>query len=294
MINSMTGFARADGAVGAYFWSWEIKSVNAKGLDLRCRLAPGTDMLEAAVRDRIAAKIKRGAVTANLTLARHGGTEQLVINESALEQVLALRERFAGRVESGPPRLESLLAVRGVVESVEARDGEAALAERDAALLATLDEALDRLVAMRRAEGGRLAALLREQTESVGRLAATARGLSAAQPERLRQRLLESLKLLADSRPPLPEERLAQEVALLAARADIREEIDRLGAHCEAVNEALAKGGVAGRRLDFLSQELNREANTLCSKAGDVELTRIGLDLKTAIDQFREQVQNVE
>ncbi len=294
MINSMTGFARAEGSLGAYSWSWEVKSVNAKGLDLRCRLAPGTDMLEGAVRDRIAAKLKRGAITANLALTRVGGAEQLMINEAALEQVLALQERLAGRVEAGLPRLEGLLAVRGLVEAVEARDGEAVAGERDKAILAPLDETLARLVAMRRSEGQRLALVLREQAEAVRTLAAGAREMSAAQPEKLRQRLLEALKLLADQRPPLPEERIAQEVAMLAARADVREEIDRLQAHCEAVLEALAKGGVAGRRLDFLSQELNREANTLCSKSSDVELTRVGLDLKTAIDQFREQVQNVE
>jgi uncharacterized protein (TIGR00255 family) len=290
----MTGFARAEGQMGVYGWSWELKSVNAKGLDMRVRLPPGMDALEGPVRERIAAKLKRGNVSATLTVARAPGTERVVVNEAALEAMLALPAKYAGRIDPAPPRLDALLAVRGIVEVVEAPDSEEERNRRDAAILATIEAALERLGAARRAEGARLAALLHGQLDEIGRLVAAAQGSAGARPEKLRARLEEQLKQLLESRPPLPEDRLAQEAALLATRGDVREELDRLRAHCAAAAEMLAKPGAVGRQLDFLAQEFNREANTLCSKSADVELTRIGLDLKAAIDQFREQIQNVE
>jgi uncharacterized protein (TIGR00255 family) len=293
-VSSMTGFARAEGQMGVYGWSWELKSVNAKGLDMRVRLAPGLDSLEGPVRDRIAAKVKRGNVTASLTVARAPGSERVVVNEAALEAMLALPAKYAGRIDPAPPRLDALLAVRGIVEVVEAPDTEEERNRRSAAMLATLDEALTRLAAARRNEGGRLATLLTGHLAEIRRLVDAAGNAAGARPEKLRAKLEEQLKQILDSRPPLPEDRLAQEAALLATRGDIREEIDRLRAHCEAAAETLAKPGAVGRQLDFLAQEFNREANTLCSKSADVELTRVGLELKTTIDQFREQIQNVE
>ncbi|MCW5772227.1 MAG: YicC family protein [Rhodospirillaceae bacterium] len=290
----MTGFARAEGQMGVYGWSWELKSVNAKGLDMRVRLPPGTDALEGPVRDRIAAKLKRGNVTASLTLARAPGSERVIVNEAALDAMLALPAKYAGRIDPAPPRLDALLAVRGIVEVVEAPEDDEARAERNTAILATLDEALDRLGETRRGEGARLAALLHGQIGEIGRLIEGAEAMASARPEKLRVRLEEQLRQLLEGSPPMPEERLAQEVALLAARGDIREELDRLRAHCAAAAEALAKPGAIGRRLDFLAQEFNREANTLCSKSSDVDLTRLGIELKTVIDQFREQIQNVE
>jgi len=290
----MTGFARAEGQMGVYGWSWELKSVNAKGLDMRVRLPPGLDSLEGPVRDRIAAKLKRGNVTASLTVARAPGSERVVVNEAALEAMLALPAKYAGRIDPAPPRLDVLLAVRGIVEVVEAPDTEDERNKRSAAMLATLEQAIERLGAARRNEGGRLAQLLQGHVAEVRRLVDAAANAAGARPEKLRAKLEEQLKALLESRPPLNEDRLAQEAALLATRGDIREEIDRLRAHCEAATETLAKPGAVGRQLDFLAQEFNREANTLCSKSADVELTRIGLDLKTTIDQFREQIQNVE
>jgi uncharacterized protein (TIGR00255 family) len=290
----MTGFARAEGQMGVYGWSWELKSVNAKGLDMRVRLPPGMDPLEGPVRERIAARVKRGNVTAALTVARAPGSERVVVNEAALEAMLALPAKYAGRIDPAPPRLDALLAVRGIVEVVEAPDTEDERNRRDAAILETLDAGLERLAAARRGEGLRLAALLEAHLVEIKRLVEAAKNSAGARPERLRARLEEQLKQLLESRPPLPEDRLAQEAALLATRGDIREELDRLAAHGEAAAETLAKPGVVGRQLDFLAQELNREANTLCSKSADVELTRLGLDLKAAIDQFREQIQNVE
>jgi len=293
-VSSMTGFARAEGQMGVYGWSWELKSVNAKGLDMRVRLPPGLDALEGPVRDRIAAKAKRGNLTASLTVARAPGSERIVVNEAALEAMLGLPAKYKGRIDPAPPRLDALLAVRGIVEVVEAPDTEDERNRRSAAMLATLEDALERLAAARRNEGARLAALLSGQVAEIARLVAAAAASAGARPEKLRARLDEQLKQLLESRPPLPEERLAQEAALLATRGDVREELDRLRAHIDAATEMLAQPGALGRRLDFLAQEFNREANTLCSKSADVELTRIGLDLKTAIDQFREQIQNVE
>jgi uncharacterized protein (TIGR00255 family) len=208
--------------------------------------------------------------------------------------MLALPAKYAGRIDPAPPRLDALLAVRGIVEVVEAPDTEEERNRRSAAMLATLDEALTRLAAARRNEGGRLATLLSGHLGEIRRLVDAAANAAGARPEKLRAKLEEQLKQILDSRPPLNEERLAQEAALLATRGDIREEIDRLRAHCEAAAETLAKPGAVGRQLDFLAQEFNREANTLCSKSADVELTRVGLELKTTIDQFREQIQNVE
>jgi len=293
-VSSMTGFARAEGQMGVWGWSWELKSVNAKGLDMRVRLAPGIDALEGPVRDRIAAKVKRGNVTASLTVTRAPGGERVVVNEAALEAMLALPAKYAGRVDAAPPRLDMLLAVRGIVEVVEAPDTEEERNRRSAAMLATLEAALGKLTQSRRNEGARLDALLAGHIAEIRRLVEAAQGSAGARPEKLKTRFEEQLKLLLDVRAPLAEDRLAQEVALLVSRGDVREELDRLRAHCEAAVEMLAGAGAIGRKLDFLAQEFNREANTLCSKSADVELTRLGLDLKATIDQFREQVQNVE
>ena len=293
-VSSMTGFARAEGQMGVYGWSWELKSVNAKGLDMRVRLPPGLDSLEGPVRDRIAAKLKRGNVTASLTVARAPGSERVVVNEAALEAMLALPAKYAGRIDPPPPRLDVLLAVRGIVEVVEAPDTEDERNKRSAAMLATLEQAIERLGAARRNEGGRLAQLLQGHVAEVRRLVDAAANAAGARPEKLRAKLEEQLKALLESRPPLNEDRLAQEAALLATRGDIREEIDRLQAHVEAARTLLAEGGPVGRRLDFLAQEFNREVNTLCAKAGDRSLTAIGLELKAVVDQLREQIQNLE
>jgi uncharacterized protein (TIGR00255 family) len=290
----MTGFARAEGQMGVYGWSWELKSVNAKGLDMRVRLPAGLDALEGPVRDRIAAKAKRGNVTASLTVARAPGSERIVVNEAALEAMLALPAKYRGRIDSALPRLETLLGVRGIVEVVEAPDTEDERNRRIAAMLGTLEEALERLAASRRNEGARLAALLADQVAEITRLVAAAGASAGARPEKLRARLDEQLKQLLESRPPLPEERLAQEAALLATRGDVREELDRLRAHIEAATEMLAQPGAIGRRLDFLAQEFNREVNTLCAKSNDRTLTATGLEMKAVVDQLREQIQNLE
>ncbi len=294
-IASMTGFARAEGSQGGVSWAWELKSVNSKSLDLRLRLPPGFDYLEPALRTSLGQRIKRGAIAATLTITREAGAGGgLRINRAALDQILALAEELTGKIEAAPPRLDGLLALRGVLES----GGEEETAEERETLapvfIAGWENALANLIAMRAAEGARLETVLRERLAEMTSLAAAAEASAAAQPAAIRARLRALVAALLEASPVLPEERLAQEAALLVARADIREELDRLAAHLAAAQDLLREGVAIGRRFDFLCQEFHREANTLCSKSADVELTRIGLALKVAIEQLREQVQNVE
>ena len=291
-IASMTGFARTQGDEAGVSWAWELKSVNGKSLDLRLRLAQGFDVLEPRLRATLAQRFRRGNFSAALSVTRTAPAAMRV-NRDALAQLVALINELAGELDAAPPRLDGLLALRGVVETIE-DDKETVIEQRRSAVLAGWETALDRLGAARSEEGARLALLLQEQLDETAALVGAAQDCAAAQPEVIRERLKATLNSLADFVPALPEERIAQEVALLAARADVREELGRLRAHFEQAQDLLRKGEAVGRRLDFLCQELNREANTLCSKSADIELTRIGLSLKAVIEQFREQVQNIE
>jgi uncharacterized protein (TIGR00255 family) len=293
-IASMTGFARAEGHAEGLSWVWEAKSVNAKALDMRFRLPPGFDALELPLRASIAQRLKRGNVTAALQLSRVANGGAVRLNREALAAVLAIAREVAAEIDTQPPRLDGLLAIKGVIESGEDGEDEAARDRRDAALLKSWEEALRRLADVRGAEGGRLATVLAARLGEIAELVAAAESSAAAQPETLRAQLKAQMKELLETAPSLPEERLAQEAALLIAKADVREELDRLVAHIAAARALLDEGGAVGRRFDFLCQELNREANTLCSKSADLELTRIGLALKAAIEQLREQVQNIE
>lgn len=294
-LSSMTGFARVEGRTGDWAWSWEARSVNGKGLDIRLRIPPGFESIEVPARQRAAQRLRRGNVTLNLVATRIQGQAAWKINVEVLEQVLAFLPELRRRVhDAAPPSLDGILGLRGVLESVEGQ----AVAGPDAALQAALTDGLDRtlaaMVAMRRDEGGRLAVMLAGQLDDIEALCRQAGGLAATQPAALRDRLLEQVRALIDGSPPLPEERIVQEVALLAAKADVREELDRLNAHIEAARVLVAAAEPVGRKFDFLCQEFNRESNTLCSKSTLVPLTRIGLDLKAAIEQMREQVQNIE
>lgn len=273
-------------------WVWEIKSVNGRALDLRLRLAPGFDALEPELRAALAQRFRRGNFSANLAVTRTT-PPALRVNREALSQLVTLINELSGEIEAAPPRLDGLLALRGVVETVEDEDETVIEARRDA-VLAGWNAALDRLADARAEEGARIAALLGSQLDEMAALVTAAADCAAAQPAAIRERLRTVLTSVADLMPSMPEERVAQEVALLAARSDIREEIERLRAHLEQAGELLQQGEAVGRRLDFLCQELNREANTLCSKSADIELTRIGLSLKAVVEQFREQVQNIE
>ncbi len=291
-VASMTGFARAQGEAHGTSWVWEVKSVNGRALDLRLRLGPGFDALEPELRAALAQRFRRGNFSGNLSVTRTAPAA-LRINREALAQLVALINELTGEIEAAPPRLDGLLALRGVVETVE-DEAEAVVEARRGAVLAGWTTALDQLAKARVAEGSRIALLLESQLDEMAALVTAAGSCAAAQPAAIRERLRTVLAGLADQMSSMPEERVAQEVALLAARSDIREELERLRAHLEQAGELLREGDAVGRRLDFLCQELNREANTLCSKSADIALTRAGLALKAVIEQFREQVQNIE
>ena len=291
-VASMTGFARVEGEAAGVSWAWELKSVNGRSLDLRLRLPPGYDGLEPTLRGALTGRLRRGSINANLTVNRLT-PPTIRINREMLGRVLTLIGELSAEVEAAPPRLDGLIGLRGVIETVE-DEPEDVIEARRAALIEAWREVLDRLVAARGEEGARLDAVLRGQLAELAELVAAASACAAAQPEALRARLQQSLAALGDLVPGMPQDRVAQELALLVSRGDIREELDRLRAHIAQAGELLAKGEGIGRQLDFLCQELNREANTLCSKSADIELTRIGLSLKVAVEQFREQVQNLE
>ena len=291
-VSSMTGFARAEGEADGISWIWELKSVNSRSLDLRLRLPPGFDPLEAQLRASLARRCRRGNIAATLAITRLA-PPAIRINRAVLAQIVALLGELAGDIEAAPPRLDGLIGLRGVIETVE-DDPESVVEARRAAVVGGWAVALDRLALARAEEGARLSAVLSAQRAELAGLVEAAAGCAAAQPEAIRARLLTLLGELSDLAPTMPQERVAQEVAMLVTRSDIREELDRLRAHIAQAGELLERGESVGRQLDFLCQELNREANTLCSKSADIELTRIGLALKAAVEQFREQVQNLE
>jgi uncharacterized protein (TIGR00255 family) len=293
-VASMTGFARREGGDDTVTWTWEAKSVNAKGLDVRVRLPTGLDALEPKVRTAAQAHLARGNLSVNLNIDRGSRPMTLQVNRDLLDQLLDVAAELQGRIDAAPPRVDGLLNVRGVLETVETPEGDDVRASREAAMAADLDALLAELAAVRRDEGARMKAAVLAHLDEIARLAAEARTTAEAQPEALRERMRRQVAELLDAEVGVPEDRLAQEAAILANKSDVREELDRLDAHEAAAREMLDGGGVIGRKLDFLCQEFNREANTLCSKAQDVALTRIGLALKNSVEQLREQVQNIE
>lgn len=289
----MTGFARSEGSAGGLVWAWELRSVNGRGLDLRYRLPPGWDPLEPALREAAVKALKRGNVTANLTVKRESEA-RLSLDSVALEQALAIAMDLHRRMPGSPvPRAESLLSLPGVLRAaaVDPADERAAAAN---AVQQGFAEALGRLVTSRQAEGARLAATLNTLLDEIAALRTRAAHEAADQPAAQRARVMENLTALLREAPSLPQERIAQEVALLAARSDVREELDRLDSHIAAAHALMSEAVNVGRRLDFLMQEFNREANTLCSKSASAALTATGLKLKAVIEQLREQVQNIE
>jgi uncharacterized protein (TIGR00255 family) len=291
---SMTGFADAQGAFDTLRWRWEVRSVNGRSLDLRLRIPPGMDGMEAAARVLAGERFRRGNLQATLTLESLDGARGLRIDPTALAEAVKIATEIAAQTGLAPARVDGLLALKGVIVQEEplAAD-EPARAARDAAVLESLSLVLDSLARARAIEGAKLTEVLKRTAEEIGRLIEDARKLAAVQPGAIRDRLGAQLAELLQAAEPA-DDRVAQEIALLAARADVREELDRLHAHMEEAHTLIASDEPVGRKLDFLSQELHREANTLCSKSADIALTRIGLALKAAIDQFREQAQNVE
>lgn len=293
-LSSMTGFARGHGIAGAYAWSWEIKSVNAKGLDLRFRLPTGWDAIEVPARTRGAEKLSRGTVYANLAVERKGVQPTVKVNEPVLGAVLATLKTLSGKVEAAPPSLDGILSLKGVIEVTEEDEREEDHHNAEAAILAGFEEALAALVSMRRAEGATLGRLLSTRLDEIAALTARAEKAPGRKPEAIKARLAEQVATLLSASQRFDSDRLHQEAVLLAAKADIREELDRLASHVVQAKKLLADGGAVGRKLDFLAQELHRESNTLTAKANDVDLTNIGLELKSVVEQFREQVQNLE
>ena len=293
-LTSMTGFARAHGISGSYAWAWELKSVNGKGLDLRLRMPSGWDAIEAPVRARAAERLARGSIQAALTVDRSGVAPVVRINAGVLDAILTTLRQLAPRIDAGPPSLDGLLSLKGVMEVSDLEENEDERRAADTAAIAGFGEAVAALSEMRQSEGAALARILTSRLDEIAALAQRAEQAPGRRVEAIRARLAEQVAALLAQSDRFDPDRLHQEAILLATKADVREELDRLAAHVAQARQLIAGSGAVGRRLDFLAQELNREANTLCAKANDVELTNIGLELKAAVEQFREQVQNVE
>lgn len=293
-LQSMTGFARARGDFEGAVLSWELRSVNGKGLEVRLRLPPGHERLEQAARQSVQRRFARGNIQATLAISTGGKLVQPVVNEAFLLDLTELARRLEKQFGCAPPSADGLLALRGVLEVPESVFDEEQRALLDAELLRVLDAALVSLGESRRAEGDALGAVLAGHVDAIEALVRRAEADPAREPSVIRARLAEQVRLLMDAAPALDEARLHQEAAFLATKADIREEIDRLTTHVASARALLAEGGPVGRKLDFLSQEFNRESNTLCSKSNAGSVTAIGLELKAVVDQFREQVQNLE
>lgn len=290
----MTGFSRASGASDGLFWQWEIKSVNGKALDVRCRLPTGFEALEPPLRGILNQAFKRGNLQVSLSVSGALTAETVRLNSAVLDQLVAAGELLRNRIGGEPLRADVLLSLRGVLDVTPKPEDDAEIEARNSAMLASLGEAVTSLAAARAEEGARLEAVVASQIRRIRELVAAARANPSRSTEATRSRLKEQVARLMDTGTSFDPDRLHQEAVLLATRADIEEELDRLQSHVEAAEALLASREAVGRKFDFLAQEFNREANTLCSKAADRTMTAIGLDLKTAIDQMREQIQNIE
>jgi uncharacterized protein (TIGR00255 family) len=293
-LQSMTVFARATGELDGAAIAWEMRSVNGKGLDIRLKLPPGFERIEMPARQAAQKRFSRGNIQATLTFARVGLATQPVVNEEFLKDIAALAKRLQSQFGCAPATADGLLALRGVLDVPETIDAPETLEAIDAAILAVLERALDGLAASREGEGAALQVLLAGHLDAIEALTLKAEADTSREPAIIRERIAAQVRLLMDAAPQLDEQRLHMEAAFLATKADIREEIDRLKTHVASGRALLATGTAAGRKLDFLSQEFNRESNTLCSKSNAASVTAIGLELKAVVDQFREQVQNLE
>jgi uncharacterized protein (TIGR00255 family) len=293
-LSSMTGFARSHGSSGPYAFEWELKSVNAKGFDLRMRLPPGWDDLEAFAKKRAAEVLSRGTVYANLNVKRASAVSTVRINEEVLASIVKVAGELAGRIDAVAPSIDGLLSIKGVIEVAEPDSNEAEDKAAKAAAAGAFDQALLDLVEMRQREGVTLGQILSQRMEEIERLARKAEAAPGRKPEAIKARLAEQIAALLETSDRFDPDRLNQEALLIAAKADIREELDRIGSHISQARDLISKGGPVGRRLDFLAQEFNREVNTCCSKPNDLELTNTGLEMKNVVEQFREQVQNLE
>jgi uncharacterized protein (TIGR00255 family) len=293
-LSSMTGFARSQGASGPYAFEWELKSVNAKGFDLRMRLPPGWDELEAPAKKRAGELLSRGTVYANLNVKRADAGSTVRINEEVLASIVKVAGVLAGKIDAVAPSIDGLLAIKGVIEVVEPESSEAEDKAAKAAVAVAFEQALADLVEMRQREGVTLGQILSQRMDEIEQLANKAEAAPGRKPEAIKARLAEQIAALLESSERFDSDRLNQEAIMIAAKADIREELDRIASHISQARQMIGKGGPVGRRLDFLAQEFNREVNTCCSKSNDLELTNTGLEMKNVVEQFREQVQNLE
>jgi uncharacterized protein (TIGR00255 family) len=289
-VESMTGFSRHDAVAGGVSVVWELKSVNGKSLDFRLRVPNGWERLEPLVRQRFQAAFSRGNIQANLSIDEGANASRLVLNESMLQQIEQIAATLSVRMKLAAPSVVEILSIKGVLES----DNSLSTEVLEPAILASLDAAIASLKLSRGAEGSALEAILKVQVSLVQELTLRAEADGSRHPDAIRGRIAENISLLMSASPSLDETRLAAEALFIANRADIREEIDRLKTHVASARTLIDAGGPVGRKLDFLAQEFNREANTLCSKANAGSITSIGLELKSVVDQFREQVQNLE
>lgn len=294
-LQSMTGFARLDGRTGRHQWAWELRSVNGKGLDLRLRLPQGFERIETEIRRIASAHFARGNIQAALNIQAAEVKVEAVVNQPALQAVLDLKKDLEDKIDPAPLRFDTLLGIRGIVDFRDVADDPAELEALDRDILAGLEKAAAAMAAMREAEGAALTAVLLAQIAAIEKLANLVEADPSRSPEQIRARLETQVAALLDGTSgTLDRDRLHAEVAILATKADLREEIDRLKSHIAAARDLLAKGGPVGRKLDFLAQEFNRESNTICSKSNSAAVTAAGIELKVVIDQFREQVQNLE
>ncbi|KQO75443.1 YicC/YloC family endoribonuclease [Rhizobium sp. Leaf262] len=293
-LQSMTGFARSEGSCGRYRWAWELRSVNGKGLDLRLRLPPGMEALETELREIASRSLTRGNIQAGLSLSASEAKMEAVVNRDALDAVLALKRDLGDTISDAPLSFDTLLSVRGLVEFREPEESTDAQDVRNRDIATGFATAIDALKAMREREGAALFAVLSGQIDKIEQLTAIIEADPSRQPAQVRTRLAAQIALIADGNAGLDSDRLHAEAVLLATKADLREEIDRLNGHVAAARELLNSGVPVGRKLDFLAQEFNRESNTICSKSNAGAVTAAGIELKVVIDQFREQVQNLE
>lgn len=293
-LSSMTGFARSHGTSGPYAFEWELKSVNAKGFDLRMRLPPGWDDVELAARKRAAEVLSRGTVYANLTVKRTAAASTVRVNPDVLASIVKIAGELAGRIDAVAPSIDGLLAIKGVIEVAEPEVDEVEEQAARAAVGVAFEQALVSLADMRKQEGATLGKVLTHRLGEIEALAAKAEAAPGRKPEAIRARLAEQVAALLETSDRFDSDRLNQEALMIATKADIREELDRIASHVAQARDLLRKGGPVGRRLDFLAQEFNREVNTCCSKSNDLELTNTGLEMKNVVEQFREQVQNLE
>ena len=293
-LNSMTGFGRSSGEAEAWRWVWEVRSVNGRGLDMRVRLPPAFDGLDQQVRKAVQKRLKRGSVTLSLNATRQTGTMKIQVNEDVLRDVVKAADTVQNATNAAPPTVDGLLALKGVLDVVEQAESDEVRQSLETKMLGDLETALDELVATRGTEGQRLATIVSDKIAEIAQLTEQVEASPARTPEAIQERIKEQIARLIETSSGLDEARLHQEAVLVATRADVEEEVKRLMAHVAAAKTLLAAKEPIGRQLDFLAQEFNREANTICSKAGSNDISQAGLALKTAIDQMREQVQNIE